>query len=108
MNTSLPGETVARLEMFPTGGQLEHLFILSLDLFCIARFDGYPKRLNAACERTLGFAIDELLNSEGDGRTPVQRSSKRGCLRKVHGQLAKESGARSRQQAFWIRQGLSD
>jgi PAS domain S-box-containing protein len=41
--------------------QLEHFFEVSLDLICVAGFDGYFKRLNPAWERTLGFTVRELL-----------------------------------------------
>ena len=41
--------------------QLQHLFEVSLDLFCVAGFDGYFKRLNPAWERTFGFTTEELL-----------------------------------------------
>jgi PAS domain S-box-containing protein len=41
--------------------QLEHFFEVSLDLICVAGFDGYFKRLNPAWERTLGFTAQELL-----------------------------------------------
>src|SRR5271167_3060117 len=50
-----------KAETPPAREQLESLFALSLDLFCIAGFDGYFKLLNPAWERTLGFAIGELL-----------------------------------------------
>jgi two-component system, sensor histidine kinase and response regulator len=52
---------VARLKNPPAREQLECLFALSLDLFCIAGFDGYFKLLNPAWEKTLGFTIEELL-----------------------------------------------
>jgi PAS domain S-box-containing protein len=43
-------------------GELDQLFNLSSDLFCIAGFDGYFKRLNPAWEQTLGISRAELLS----------------------------------------------
>ena len=40
--------------------QLDRFFGLTLDLICIAGFDGYFKRLNPSWERTLGFTQAEL------------------------------------------------
>lgn len=42
--------------------EVNRFFGLSLDLLCIADFEGYFRRLNPAWERTLGFSIPELLS----------------------------------------------
>jgi len=40
---------------------VDRFFTLSLDLFCVAGFDGSFKRLNPAWPETLGWTVDELL-----------------------------------------------
>ena len=47
----------------PVDDELLRLFDLSLDLFCIAGFDGYFKRVNRAFVHTLGYPEEELLST---------------------------------------------
>jgi PAS domain S-box-containing protein len=41
---------------------LEHFFELSADLFCIAGYDGYFRKINSAVSTVLGFSHEELMS----------------------------------------------
>lgn len=51
-----------RSEYKPDKRELERFFALSIDMLCIAGFDGYFKLVNSAWETTLGFSVQEMLS----------------------------------------------
>jgi len=47
--------------LIATENPYQSFFDLSIDMLCVAGYDGYFKRLNPAWSRTLGFTQDELM-----------------------------------------------
>jgi PAS domain S-box-containing protein len=58
-NEELQQEIVKRKQ---TGKERDRLFNLSIDMLCIAGFDGYFKQLNPAWEKTVGWTNKELMS----------------------------------------------
>ena len=48
------------IKLGPAEELLDRFFTLSIDLLCIAGFDGYFKWLNFSWERVLEYRIEEL------------------------------------------------
>ncbi len=59
LDTSIQGELLGDSRICTE--ELERFFLLSIDLLCIAGFDGYFKCLNPAWSKTLGYKDAELL-----------------------------------------------
>jgi PAS domain S-box-containing protein len=60
MMTTICSQIGLFIERKRASDDLDRFFRLSLDLFCVATFDGYFVRVNPAWHRVLGFSEDEL------------------------------------------------
>ena len=60
MMTAICSQIGLYVERKWTGEELDRFFKLSLDLFCVATFDGFLVRTNPAWQTVLGFSEEEL------------------------------------------------
>ena len=58
--TTLCGQIGLYIERKWAGEDLDRFFSLSLDLFCVATFDGYFVRVNPSWQTVLGFSEEEM------------------------------------------------
>jgi PAS domain S-box-containing protein len=58
--TSVCGQIGTYIERKWAGEDLDRFFRLSLDMFCVATFDGYFVRVNPAWQTVLGFSEEEM------------------------------------------------
>jgi len=81
MMTTMCSQIALHVERKWAGEELARFFSLSLDLFCVASFDGYFVRLNPAWQTVLGFSDDELRASPYmDFVHPEDRAATRDAL----------------------------
>jgi PAS domain S-box-containing protein len=60
MLTAVSSQVASFVERRWAGEDLDRFFTLSLDLFCVATFEGYFLKVNPAWQRVLGFSEAEL------------------------------------------------
>ena len=67
--------------------ELERFFALSLDMLCVASFDGFFTRVNPAFERTLGYTSKELVHPDDRAATLAELESPRGSGTTVRAEI---------------------
>jgi PAS domain S-box-containing protein len=98
---------VATQELREVSKLQRRFFELSLDMLCVAGFDGYFKQLNPAWSKVLGFELDELMSQPflsflhlDDHEATLQELAK---LAAGHGTVAFEIRCRTRDGSYrWL------